>query len=550
MADENRAEEEGRVTEEGTEREEPAPAEGGMEYESGSPDEEALVKGAGAAGVRLLARTNDTITLNLPPLPHALRAHGSGIKGWEANGSHCPAPADAYATHSRLASHAQSCEGGVDLVEERLGGRQAVEERLGGIRHTDAQESCGTRESDERYRILRVLDFTSERKRMSIVIERLPSLHSLHTLPPLAQLTPAAPMPARQSRGGKGGGGGGSVCSDGCSDGCSEGWGQGQVILVTKGADDAVLPLLRGGGAGAARLEDEEEEALVHLTQAQLDEFASFGLRTLLVAWRHMRREEYEEWESGVLREAEMSLEGREARVGAAYEALERGSVLIGATAIQDKLQPNVPATIGVLREAGISTWMVTGDKLSTAKQVGAACGLIRLGQELVTFDDPAKIDETLKKLAHALAYADGSGRVWRERWRGGTGETLGLVVVLTGTCLAAMSQGQLALFAEHAVHAQAGVCCRLTPDQKALLVNMLRHPQVQHQLILRRSREAAAYGDEQVFGVGKRWGHGWIEELERRVLGREAVICAIGQSFAFSFAFFYIRHEPSCSDR
>jgi magnesium-transporting ATPase (P-type) len=303
------------------------------------------------------------------------------------------------------------------------------------------------------------------------------------------------------------------------------------VILVTKGADDAVLPLLRGGGGGAARLE-EEEEALVHLTQAQLDEFASFGLRTLLVAWRHMRREEYEEWESGVLREAEMSLEGREARVGAAYEALERGSVLIGATAIEDKLQPNVAATIGVLREAGISTWMVTGDKLSTAKQVGGACGLIRSGEELVTFDDPAKIDQTLKQLAHALAYADGSGRAWRERCHGATGETLGLVVVLTGSCLAAMSEGELAAFAKHAVHAQAGVCCRLTPDQKAVLVNMLRNPQVQHQLILRRSREAAADGDELVFGLGKRWGHGWIEELERRVLGREAVICAIGQFF------------------
>ena len=50
---------------------------------------------------------------------------------------------------------------------------------------------------------------------------------------------------------------------------------------------------------------------------------------------------------------------------------------LVGATAIEDRLQDEVPETIQQLKAAGIKVWVLTGDKIETAKNIGYACGLL-----------------------------------------------------------------------------------------------------------------------------------------------------------------------------
>jgi len=50
---------------------------------------------------------------------------------------------------------------------------------------------------------------------------------------------------------------------------------------------------------------------------------------------------------------------------------------LLGATAIEDKLQEEVPETIIALKRAGIKVWVLTGDKVETAINVGYAAGLL-----------------------------------------------------------------------------------------------------------------------------------------------------------------------------
>ena len=47
---------------------------------------------------------------------------------------------------------------------------------------------------------------------------------------------------------------------------------------------------------------------------------------------------------------------------------------LLGATAVEDRLQDDVPNTIKDLQTAGIKIWMLTGDKFETAENVGFAC--------------------------------------------------------------------------------------------------------------------------------------------------------------------------------
>jgi phospholipid-translocating ATPase len=60
-------------------------------------------------------------------------------------------------------------------------------------------------------------------------------------------------------------------------------------------------------------------------------------------------------------------MEDREEKIEAVSEELETDLRLLGATAIEDKLQDGVPETIADLKRAGIKIWVATGDKLETA---------------------------------------------------------------------------------------------------------------------------------------------------------------------------------------
>ena len=56
---------------------------------------------------------------------------------------------------------------------------------------------------------------------------------------------------------------------------------------------------------------------------------------------------------------------------------------LLGATAIEDKLQDGVPRCIAQLMKAGMAVWVLTGDKQDTAINIGQACSLIRQDMEM-----------------------------------------------------------------------------------------------------------------------------------------------------------------------
>ena len=50
---------------------------------------------------------------------------------------------------------------------------------------------------------------------------------------------------------------------------------------------------------------------------------------------------------------------------------------LVGSTAIEDKLQEDVKDTIEGFKETGIKVWVLTGDKVETAINIGYSCGLL-----------------------------------------------------------------------------------------------------------------------------------------------------------------------------
>ena len=97
------------------------------------------------------------------------------------------------------------------------------------------------------------------------------------------------------------------------------------------------------------------------------------GLRVLLLGMKVIDKSEFNEWnmkyEDGLrnLTSEEKIKEYKKIN----FETIERGLTLIGCTAVEDKLQEEVPEVIREIQDAGINFWVLTGDNLPTAKNIG-----------------------------------------------------------------------------------------------------------------------------------------------------------------------------------
>ena len=170
----------------------------------------------------------------------------------------------------------------------------------------------------------------------------------------------------------------------------------GTIRLHTKGSDAALLPRLRVG----------TDARLLAATHDNLATFSVDGLRTLLLASRVIPEAEWAAW-NAVYAEAATSLAGRDASLAAAADAIERDLELVGVTAIEDKLQEGVPAAIATLKAAGVKVWMITGDKQETAVNVGVACALLTSPRAPVRVA-AATPDTAAAALKQVLADTDG----------------------------------------------------------------------------------------------------------------------------------------------
>ncbi|KAK0400357.1 hypothetical protein QR680_003461 [Steinernema hermaphroditum] len=107
-----------------------------------------------------------------------------------------------------------------------------------------------------------------------------------------------------------------------------------------------------------------------------LDKFAAEGLRTLCCAYKNLDMDYSNDWLSRV-KIASSALIDRQKKLDQLYEEMEKDMTLLGATAIEDKLQDGVPETIFKLSNANIKIWVLTGDKMETAINIGYSCRLL-----------------------------------------------------------------------------------------------------------------------------------------------------------------------------
>ncbi|NXL96663.1 AT8B3 ATPase, partial [Tyrannus savana] len=277
---------------------------------------------------------------------------------------------------------------------------------------------------------------------------------------------------------------------------------QGSIRLYTKGADTVILQRLRSRGPSEA------------LTERALGLFAEETLRTLCVASKEVSEAEYQEW-GRRHHEASVLLQDRAQELDRLYEEMEQDLQLLGATAIEDKLQEGVPETIQLLKLGNIKVWVLTGDKQETATNIGYACKLLTDDTEILEEKEvssapttPSSPSEILQAYWASNNNLSGSGgapgsshpsqqcpeaschrrravivsgdfldkilhtgevlkekKGWPWRWlpRGRTGGS--------------QEQGSLVekAFVDLATSCQAVICCRVTPKQKALIVQLVK---------------------------------------------------------------------------
>lgn len=77
-------------------------------------------------------------------------------------------------------------------------------------------------------------------------------------------------------------------------------------------------------------------------TREQINEYADAGLRTLVLAYRELDEDEYEEFKEAFTEAKNLVTADREEIIEKVGETIEKDLILLGATAVEDKLQHGV----------------------------------------------------------------------------------------------------------------------------------------------------------------------------------------------------------------
>ncbi|KAG8131222.1 hypothetical protein E2320_017771 [Naja naja] len=224
----------------------------------------------------------------------------------------------------------------------------------------------------------------------------------------------------------------------------------GAIKLYCKGADTVIFERLHPRNPNKQDTED------------ALNIFANETLRTLCLCYKEISLYEYEAWEKKFMA-ASVALGNREAALDKVYEEIEQNLILLGATAIEDKLQDGVPETISKLAKADIKIWVLTGDKKETAENIGFSCELLTDETNIHYGEDNEILLEkkTRKKKLLKLKFPKTVEEKQRHK------ETKRRIDLY--------KEQQQRNFVDLACECNAVICCRVTPKQKAMVVDLVK---------------------------------------------------------------------------
>ncbi|KAL1408534.1 phospholipid transporting ATPase [Vanrija albida] len=244
---------------------------------------------------------------------------------------------------------------------------------------------------------------------------------------------------------------------------------EGKIILYCKGADSVIYE----------RLAKDQDEEIKNATLKDLENFANGGLRTLLIAYREMSEQEFESW-SKEYDAASSAVTDRENKIDDAAALIEHDLYILGATALEDKLQEGVPDAIAQLHKAGIKLWILTGDKPQTAIEIGYSCNLLTNDMDVMILSADnaetarAQIEAGLNKIASVVGPppTPKSNKIVTQTMD----PSATFAIVIDGNTLRYALQPDIkGLFLELGTQCSAVVCCRVSPAQKAQMVKLVK---------------------------------------------------------------------------
>lgn len=182
---------------------------------------------------------------------------------------------------------------------------------------------------------------------------------------------------------------------------------------------------------------------------------------------REIPEEEYSRW-AQIYDQAATTLTNRAEELDKAAEVIEQNMFLLGATAIEDKLQDGVPDTIHTLQEAGIKVWVLTGDRQETAINIGYSCRLLNEDMSLIICNEDSHFGTKsfLEAKLHEVVESHSN--------HGNHEDPMALII--DGRALTfALEKDIEKIFLDLAKRCKAVICCRVSPLQKALVVKLVK---------------------------------------------------------------------------
>ncbi|CAI0473377.1 unnamed protein product [Linum tenue] len=259
---------------------------------------------------------------------------------------------------------------------------------------------------EREYKILNLLEFTSKRKRMSVIVQDE----------------------------------------------------DGQILVLCKGADSIVFDRLSKNGRTF------EESTTKHL-----NDYGEAGLRTLVLAYKKLNEADYNVWNNEFVKAKTSIGADREVMLEQVADMMEKDFILVGATAVEDKLQKGVPQCIDKLAQAGLKIWVLTGDKMETAINIGFACSLLRQGMKQIVISSMNSDNAVKDNILNQLTNASQSIKLEKD-------PHAAFALIIDGKTLTyALEDDMKHVFLALAVDCASVICCRVSPKQKALVTRLVK---------------------------------------------------------------------------
>ena len=261
------------------------------------------------------------------------------------------------------------------------------------------------KEQKLQYKILNILEYSSERKRMSIICENP----------------------------------------------------QGEIIQYIKGADSSIEKLLNEKSKSSIELKK---------TKEYLNNFSLIGLRTLMLAYKKLSKEEYILWKNKY-EDIKKSPNHKDEDILSIYDEIENNFNILGSTAIEDQLQDEVANIIDSFISIGIKVWMLTGDKYVTAKNVAYSCKLFQNKINVFLIGEHKEKKDLKKRLKDIYNKSCFENK--------NNNDKFGLIIGGSELEQIFLDHKLLTLFSKICTKCTSAILCRASPKQKAKLVKLIK---------------------------------------------------------------------------